>query len=128
MSYDTSILIDTGGEHPATVEDIGNMTRNVGAMYRAVLPGPYPGGGLYDGTLEIDRPPTGGITALSGLPASEVAEHLEGAVARFVEQEEELRKLEPSNGWGTYEGALSYLRDCLEACRRHPLGTFAINW
>lgn len=49
MSYDTRI-IDPDTERE--LADLGNMTSNVGGMYRHAMPGPYEGGGRYDGMGE----------------------------------------------------------------------------
>ena len=61
MSYDTSIIDpDTGAE----LADLGNMTSNVGGMYRRAMPGPYEGGGRYAGVGEPE--PRAGDEALDG--------------------------------------------------------------
>jgi hypothetical protein len=128
VSYDTSIRFPACGHcghEPAAVE-IGNMTSNVGIMYRAVLPGPYPGGGCYDGEGEPD--PRGGLTGLSGLRCSEALPLLTAAVAAMRERREELRPLEPANGWGSWSGAVVYLDRIREACEEHPAGVLAVNW
>ena len=35
--------------------------------------------------------------------------------------------LNPANGWGNYEGALTFLAGLLEACRRHPKATLWVS-
>jgi len=91
MSYDTSILLDPCdhcGRH-ADVVSLGNTTSNVGAMYRAAMPGPYPGGGRYDGTGDPD--PGGGLRGLSGLRCSDALPILRAGLAAMAEREEEMR-------------------------------------
>lgn len=127
MSYDTSIIIDTGGEYLAEVETVGNMTSNVGPMYYRVLPGPYAGGGRYDGTREA-KPDQGGLPGLSGLRCDVAAQHIDEALRSMAERAAELRALEPNNGWGDYDVAVRYLTQIAAACRRHPKGTLAVNW
>jgi len=128
MSYDTSILLDPCdhcGRH-ADVISLGNMTSNVGAMYRAAMPGPYPGGGRYDGTG--DPEPCGGLRGLSGLRCSDALPILRAGLAAMAEREAEMRALEPSNGWGSYEGAVAYLTEIADVCEANPRGTLAVNW
>lgn len=126
MSYDTSIVIDTGGEYLAEICDIGNMTSNIGGMYYAALPGPYPGGGRYNGTGESR--PSGGLPGLSGLPCADAIPILREGIAYMNANANEMRTMEPENGWGSYEGALSYLCKILAACEQHPRGILAVNW
>ena len=78
--------------------EIGNMTSNVGGMYRAVMPGPYEGGGRCDGQGKSE--PCGGLPGLSGLPCSTAALIIENGLENMADRAEELKKLEPDNGWG----------------------------
>ena len=127
MSYDTSIIIDTGGEYPAEVEDIGNYTSNVSEMYRLAMPGPYAGGGKYDGVKDLGEERVG-LPGISGLQCTQAAEILRLGIVYMEEHRKELIKLEPENGWGSYQGALDYLRKIHDACVRHPKATLAVNW
>lgn len=126
MSYDTSVCIDTGSGELHEIEEVGNMTSNVGAMFRDVLPGPYEGGGRYDGNGEPAD--MSGLPGLSGLRCSDALPLLNQAVVDMVSRRERLLTMEPANGWGTYDGALRYLKDCRDACERHPAATFCVNW
>ena len=125
MSYDTHVAIDTGSGL-VVVASAGSYTSNVGPMFYAVLPGPYEGGGRYDGEGESE--PRGGLPGLSGLTCQQAAEILREGVKQMAGRRKEMLRLNPENGWGDYEGALRYLRDCLEVCERHPLATFCVNW
>ena len=127
MSYDTSIMIDTGGEYPAEVEECGNMTSNIGGMYYKAMPGPYAGGGRYNGTGDPE-PDRGGLPGLSGLSCSDACGILKRGLTYMEEHEPEMRAMEPDNGWGSFEGALKYLRGIYDACRKHPRGFIAVNW
>lgn len=128
MSYDTSIIFDACGHcgltHPPI--DIGNMTSNVGRMYREVLPGPFEGGGRYNGTGEPEG--GSGLHGLSGLRCSDVAPLLREAVDAMDAREAVIRPLEPANGWGSFDGARRYLRQIAEECEAHPTGALAVNW
>lgn len=126
MSYDTSILIHTGIDLHSLV-DVGNMTSNVGCMYYKAMPGPYEGGGRYDGTGEPE-PDRGGLTGLSGLSCLIAAPILREGLRYMAEHETEMRELEPANGWGSYDGAIRYLSRILGACELHPRGILAVNW
>lgn len=117
--------LEDPGSDPDCVE-LGNMTSNVGSMYYAVMPGPYEGGGRYDGTGGVE--PRGGLPGLSGLSCAVAGPIIEQALNDMIERKEELRKLEPSNGWGSYEGALDYLRKIRNACEANPSGVLAVNW
>ena len=128
MSYDTSILLDPC-DHCGRADDsidLGNMTSNVGAMYRVVMPGPYPGGGRYAGTG--DPAPRGGLPGLSGLRCSDALPILRAGLAAMAEREEEMRAMEPDNGWGSYEGAVACLVNIADVCEQHPGGTLAVGW
>lgn len=126
MSYNAYILIDSGGDELAEIEDMGSYTRNVGAIYRRVLPGPYLGGGKYRGEGEPE--PQGGLPGLSGLPCDHAAGLVEAAVKEMLQRQQELKALEPDNGNGSYGGALHYLIAIGVACRKHPKGILAISW
>lgn len=102
MSYNTYMQIDAGGEWPATVCDIGNMTSNVSGMWAKALGFPLADMEGWDGARCI--------------PA------LESAVShiRSPEHRTAYREMEPSNGWGSVEGAAEYLERILAACREYP--------
>lgn len=110
---------------PVSIE-IGNMTSNIGCIYRAVMPGPYEGGGRYDG--EGKSKPCGGLPGLSGLSCTAALPIIEQALLDMTTKEAELRRMEPENGWGSYGGAFKYLRRIASACRNNPDGVLAVNW
>jgi len=126
MSYDTSIIIDTGGRYPAEVEEIGNYTGNVGAMYRILFPSSYENGGKYNGVGESSL--RNGLPGLSGLNCTVASLILREGIIQMQDRINELKRFEPSNGWGSYDGALIYLQSINAACLRHPKGTLAVNW
>lgn len=128
MSYDVGIYIQTGEDEDTwtAVVSCGNMTHNVGSMYRLALPGPYLGGGKYGGHGAAG--PRGGLPGLSGLPCTEAAPLLREAIAYMHEHRAELRKLNPENGWGNYDTALHFLHKMALACERHTRGTLGVSW
>lgn len=110
MSYDFDMTIDTGGERPATVEEIGNCTYNVAGMFRLALDNEH------------------GIMALDGKTGRELIPILERAVSRIRHQDNAAayRKMNPANGWGSHEGAAETLERILAACRRHPKALLSV--
>lgn len=129
VSYNASVIFPRCshcGQFRDAVE-IGNMTSNIGDICRIALPGPYPGGGRYDG--EGESSPGGGLTGLSGLSCEAAAVHLRAADAAWMDERAPLiDAAAPSNGWGSAGGARVYLGRCLRACEAHPDGVFAVRW
>lgn len=111
MSYDISLYltVDTGGPEPleVCVADIGNYTSNAARMWGLAL-------GYSLGEL-ADR------NAGDSLPV------LTAAVDRMTADPAAYRALEPSNGWGDYEGALAYLTALRDACLVHPRAQIHIS-
>jgi hypothetical protein len=101
MSYDVSLGTYVEGRWYEIV-DVGNMTSNVSGMWR------------------LASPETDGLAGLHGLRAGSVAGPLSKAILRMRADPEAYHPLVPSNGWGSYEGALGYMDDVLKACRAHP--------
>lgn len=89
MSYD----IDIHDEH-------FNYTYNVSPMFQLAFG--------EDGINIINKQ--------CGRTASKI---LKNAINYFIENRVKLEKLNPSNGWGSYDGALSFLRNVMDACNRH---------
>jgi hypothetical protein len=103
MSYDIQLVIDTGGEYPAAVTDCKSPTYNLGPMF----------------TMALGFP----LRELDGLAAGDAILPLKNAVNRMKKSPARFKKLNPSNGWGSYEGALESLCWLLEMCKAHPLAT-----
>ncbi len=127
MSYDVDIRIDSGGEHLVEVEEVGNMTSNVGDVYRAAMPWREGMPGKYWGWGE-PRDQLSGLPGISGMICQDALPVLKEGISHIEENEESMRKLGPSNGWGSYEGALDFLRKIYDAARRHPKGIIAVSW
>lgn len=111
MSYDISlhVQIDTGGPEPIDycVDDIGNYTSNVAAMWNDAL-----GHRLAD---------------LHGRKASDCSDALKQAVTDMRQRPGHYRAMNPSNGWGDYDGALEYLSELHLACLAHPNAEIRIS-
>jgi hypothetical protein len=126
LSYDTDVRIDAGSGELSEVAEVGNITSNIGRMFYAAMPGPFEGGGRYDGTGEPEA--RGGLTGLSGLLCRDALPFIAAGLDAMRDREVEMRAMEPGNGWGSYGGALQYLQKTYEACERHPNATLCVNW
>lgn len=82
----------------------GNITHNLVGMAKAA--------GIY---LYLWRPETYGITK-----AKELIEPLEDGLKRLKSAPDHFKELNPSNGWGNYEGLVALVEKYLEACREYP--------
>ncbi|MEE4419582.1 hypothetical protein [Streptomyces bugieae] len=111
MSYDIhlEVAVDTGGPEPHLIcpADIGNMTANVSGMWHDALG--YP------------------LAKLDGRTAGNAAPDLRRAVTDMELHPAIYRAMEPDNGWGSYDGALDYLRRLADACAQHPKATIRIS-
>ncbi|MFJ7269388.1 hypothetical protein ACIQV3_22550 [Streptomyces sp. NPDC099050] len=110
MSYDISLYlnVDSGGAEPleVCVAEVGNYTSNVARMWGQAL-------GHSLGELKDKN-------AGDSLPA------LTAAVDKLQADPDHYRTLEPSNGWGDYEGAVAYLTALRDACAAHPKASIHI--
>lgn len=115
MSYDVWLTIDTGGEEPATVHDCGNMTSNVSPMWKHALESiGFRGQETNDrGTL---------LSGLEGMKGYEALVYLQPALAHMQDPAnlEIYTSMNPSNGWGSVESAIRFLKAIIEGCRKHP--------
>lgn len=83
-----------------------NITHNLGAMADKA--------GLYDC---LWRPEEVGITH-----AHQLIPILEEGLKKLQTDRAELEKLNPENGWGSYDGLVRFVTDVLNACRANPGG------
>lgn len=108
MSYDVYLEIFTGKKF-IEVADCGNYTYNVYRMYQNAFSN------------------FNGIKVLAGMSAKQAIPILESAIKNMKSSPEEYKLLNPSNGWGNYEGALNYLEGILLECKEHPLTEIRIS-
>lgn len=119
MSYDFYIHADTGGPERATVEEIGNCTSNVSQMWTLALRAT---------SGDPDHPSIGTRWGYDKSPrCADVLVALRPALHWLRNHKAEMKPLEPSNGWGSYEGALRTLERVVDACERHPSGWLYIS-
>lgn len=110
MSYDIYMKIDTGGEEMATVEQIANLTWNVLPILDKAF-----------GTYFKDE-----LSQKTGLEALPI---IDKAIMYMKEPKNvvTLKALNPTNGWGSYDGTLRTLDKMAQACRWHPKATLIIE-
>lgn len=107
MSLDVylGVQIDTGGAEPFDVDLYdANITHNLAPMAREA--------GIYE---YLWRPEELGIET-----AAELIEQLCSAVEMMELDPGRFKAFNPSNGWGSYEGFVAFVRAYLQACQTHP--------
>ena len=83
----------------------GNITHNLNQM--AII------AGVYD---YLWNPETYKITQ-----ASELIKPLQDGLKKLKASPNYFRKMNPINGWGTYEDLITFMEDYLQACIQNPL-------
>lgn len=106
MGYDVSFTISTG-IYETEVMDLGNYTYNVSPMYVDAL-----GYSLGD---------------LDGKMSGNVIEELSLGIEKMKQNPKKYIDMNPSNGWGDYEGALQFLVNIYEKCKNHLKCIIRIN-
>jgi hypothetical protein len=81
-----------------------NVTHNLGKMAREA--------GIY---TQLWRPDEIGVTK-----ARQLIEPLENGLKLLKAEPERFKALNPENGWGTYDGFVSFVEAYLNACRQWP--------
>lgn len=77
---------------------------------------------MYYKCIDID----GGLKALNGMKCKDAIPVLNRAIDDLMENKEEYEKLNPKNGWGSYEGLLKSLKSLRIACLENPSGKVEI--
>ena len=108
MSYDISLVIDTGGLAPATIggADFWNYTSNCARMWRLA------GADL----AEFDGKTAGACLIV-----------LEAAVMTMKRDPLPYLALNPDNGWGSYDTLLPALDELAAMFRAHPKATVVVS-
>lgn len=68
-----------------------------------------------------------GLKKLNGLSSKEALPIVKRAIEDMIENKEEYEKLNPSNGWGSYDGLLRDLRNLKESCEQIPDGVIEVD-
>lgn len=106
MSYDVYLTVDTGADEPVGIAD-WNYTSNCGSMWRHA---------------GVD------LRALDGVPAPVAAEAINNAVKHMESDPDTYRAMNPPNGWGDYDGALTFLRNIADACATHTKAKLGVSY
>lgn len=100
MSLDIWLRMPTGGDADLSTDGL-NYTHNVTPMWRKA--------GVYDALYNSD-----------GVEACRTQVTLESGIGAMLCDPDSFRALNPPNGWGDYDGALAFLREWADQCRKHP--------
>lgn len=107
MSLYIWLYVDTGaGERIGT--DGLNITHNVARMWSKA--------GVYDALYES-----------AGAEARTTQLALESGIGNMLCDPDAFRALNPPNGWGDYDGALRFLREWADECRKHPRALIGVR-
>lgn len=68
-----------------------------------------------------------GFKKLDGMNCKEALPIINNAIQDMLNNADEYRKLNPENGWGSYEGLLSSLQEMRNCCENNPDGTISIS-
>lgn len=88
-----------------------NITHNLVPMAKEV--------GLYNALWQPEEIEI--KTAKDLLPYLETGKYL------MIRDKGELEKLNPSNGWGSYDGFLDRINDLIKVCSEHPEATIEVS-
>lgn len=88
-----------------------NITHNLGKMANE--------SGLYECMW---CPYENGLTTAQHLIAP-----LEKGLEKLISDPEKFKSFNPDNGWGTYEGLVTFVSEYLDACRRYPHAKVSVS-
>lgn len=103
-----SLDIDIIAKRPVSIYDC-NVTYNLAGMYYKA----------------IDKEK--GFKKLHNMSCETALPIINKAIKDMIENKEEYKKLNPKNGWGTYEGLLEVFQDMRNVCEQNPDGIFDIR-
>lgn len=112
MSLDFSLYLKCedagdGQEHIKELLDM-NITHNVAPMWREA--------GCYEALYKSE-----------GDLAKDHVDAVSKAVLFMLADREKYEEMNPSNGWGDYEGALKWLQEVRNAMERYPLSRIHVS-
>jgi hypothetical protein len=107
MSWDVDIVESLDCEYEGILSEVGNYTYNVSPMYMKAM-------GLT-------------ISGLHGKRTLEVVQIVSDGVIQMSKNIKEYQELNPSNGWGNYEGAKQFLKEILIHCLDYPEGIVRVS-
>jgi hypothetical protein len=119
--------------HKPDGSSLSNPTYNLTPIFDAALTGgPLPNPNVSEAYVVLlgsktDRPR--GLRLLNGSKASDTIVILEKALKRMrnPEEREKFLALQPSNGWGTLDGAIGIMEELLRAASTYPESEWKIH-
>jgi hypothetical protein len=108
MSYDLHLTTNTIDGKPVTVCD-WNITYNLAPMFR------------HEDDL-VDS-----LRTLNGLTGKDAGPLCLAALTRLIKDPEHYQAMEPDNGWGTYDGAVSFLCEIATASFANPSAVWEVS-
>lgn len=69
----------------------------------------------------------GGFNALNGMSCKDALPILNKAINDLIDNQEEYEKLNPENGWGSYDGLLEVLKDMRNCCEENKDGIIEVE-
>lgn len=77
---------------------------------------------MYYKCIDIE----GGLYALNGMKCRDAVPVLNRAIDDLTKNKEEYEKLNPENGWGSYDYLLRFLKNLRIACQENPSGKVSV--
>lgn len=68
-----------------------------------------------------------GFKKLNNMSCKEALSILNSAINDLIKNKEEYEKLNPENGWGTYDGLLEAIKDMRNCCEDNPDGIIDVR-
>lgn len=123
MSWDVYLNTEEGecptcGQNTVTsYVDLGNITFNVSPMYYSAFEFAYK---CIHGTAYKSADDSGfGLGQLTGMKCSDALPYILVALAHMKQQPDEYKRMNPPNGWGSYESALEFLEKLRDESFKH---------
>jgi hypothetical protein len=105
MSWTITLVIKTGPDTETWVKD-WHITYNLGKMIRLYPP------------MSKD-----GMKTIDSMTTTDAAELISGLRHALETERQRYEALNPSNGWGNYDGLLKWAHEFIEACHDNPYCT-----
>lgn len=68
-----------------------------------------------------------GLKKIKGMSCKKALPIIENAIKDMIDNKEEYEKLNPKNGWGTYDGLLEQFKEMRNMCANNPDGIFDMD-
>jgi len=112
MSLDVSLIVTecpTCGRSEEVFD--GNITHNLNTMAKEA--------GVYDAMWNPEK--------IGATEANQLISILAQGLNNLVSNPAKFRKMNPENGWGTYDGLVEFVTKYLVACQDHPTAIIEVS-